>query len=47
MIRVMKKIEEIPRENCRERVEKYFTYQRMVDDYEKIYYEILKENSKL
>lgn len=43
MIKAMKKINQIDRINCRERVEKYFTYQRMVSDYEKIYYEILKK----
>ena len=40
MIEAMKKIDKIDRFACRQRVEKYFTYQRMVDDYEKIYYQI-------
>ena len=42
MIKAIKKIDKINRMACHQRVEKYFTYQRMVDDYEKIYYEILR-----
>jgi glycosyltransferase involved in cell wall biosynthesis len=41
MIKAIKKIDKIDRKKCRERVEKYFNYQRMVSDYEKIYYQIL------
>jgi len=33
-------IDEIKRENCRAWVEKKFTIEKMVDDYEKIYYQI-------
>jgi glycosyltransferase involved in cell wall biosynthesis len=31
------------RENCRERVEKNFTIEKMVDEYEKLYYKIVKK----
>lgn len=37
----MKKINIISRQACRERVEKYFTYQTMVDAYEKLYYKLI------
>ena len=40
MVKAMKKIDQIDRVACRQRVEKYFTYQRMVDNYEKIYYSL-------
>jgi glycosyltransferase involved in cell wall biosynthesis len=43
MIKAIKKIEKIDRKNCRERVEKYFTYQKMVSDYEKIYYQLYEK----
>lgn len=42
MTEAIKKIEIIDRKKCRERVEKYFTIKKMVDGYEKVYYEILK-----
>ncbi len=42
MVMTIEKTDKINRFACRQRVEKYFTYQRMVDNYEKIYYEILK-----
>lgn len=42
MIKAMKKIDQIERKACRERVEKFFSYQRMVSDYEKVYQEILE-----
>jgi glycosyltransferase involved in cell wall biosynthesis len=41
MMKAIKKVDKIDRKKCRERVEKYFTYQRMVSDYEKIYYQLL------
>lgn len=41
MIKAIKKIGEIKREDCRALVEKRFTTERMVSDYEKIYQEIL------
>jgi len=37
MIKAMKKIDMIDRKKCREHVEKYFTVEKMVDGYEKIY----------
>ena len=40
MVKAIKKIDEIKRENCRAWVEKKFTIEKMVDDYEKIYYQI-------
>jgi glycosyltransferase involved in cell wall biosynthesis len=46
MIRAIKHIDGINRLACRKRVEENFTYQRMVSDYEKIYYEILKSKNK-
>lgn len=42
MVKKIKKIDAIKREDCRKWVEEKFTYQRMVSDYEKIYYQILK-----
>lgn len=38
----IKKIDQISRKNCRGRVEKHFTVERMVDEYEKVYQKILK-----
>lgn len=38
----IKKIDQIVRKDCRERVEKYFTVEKMVDEYEKIYQKIIK-----
>ena len=43
MVKVMKRVDEIDRFACRQRVEKYFTYQRMVDEYEKLYYSLIKK----
>jgi len=37
MARAIKKIGEIKREDCRNHVEKYFTVQKMADEYEKVY----------
>ncbi len=42
MVQAIKKIDQIKRDDCRKWVEKKFTYQRMVSDYEKIYYEVLE-----
>lgn len=39
----IKKIDQISRKDCRERVEKYFTVERMVEDYEKVYQKILAD----
>ena len=41
MIKAIKKIDQIKREDCRKWVEEKFTIERMVSDYEKIYYQIL------
>lgn len=38
----IKKIDKIKREDCRDWVEEKFSYQRMVGDYEKIYYSLLQ-----
>lgn len=45
MIGAIKKIDEIKREDCRAWVEKKFTIERMVDDYEKIFYQIIRKGS--
>lgn len=41
MIRAIKKINRIDRQKCRERVKKMFTVEKMVEEYEKIYYHLL------
>ncbi|KPJ71766.1 hypothetical protein AMJ50_00265 [Parcubacteria bacterium DG_74_3] len=41
LVGAIRKIDRIKREDCRNWVEKQFSYQRMTDDYEKIYYKIL------
>lgn len=41
-IEAIKKIDQISREKCRQRVEKKFSIQKMVADYEKIYFRVLK-----
>lgn len=43
MVKAIKKIDKIKREDCRMRVEKKFTIERMVSDYEKVYYQILSQ----
>ncbi|MFH1401979.1 MAG: glycosyltransferase family 4 protein [Parcubacteria group bacterium] len=40
----LKNVEKIDREDCRKWAEKKFTIKRMVEEYEKIYYQILKKN---
>jgi len=42
MAKAVKKIDKISRNACRLRVEKHFTYQKMVSSYEKLYYKILR-----
>lgn len=42
MVRAMRKIDTIDRRACREWVEKRFSTQRMVDDYEKLYFKAFK-----
>lgn len=41
-IKAIKKIDTINRHDCREFVEKNFSVEKMVDEYEKIYYEIIR-----
>lgn len=43
LIKAIKKIDSIKREDCRKRVENLFTSQKMAKNYEKIYREILKK----
>jgi len=43
-IEAVKRVKEIKRKDCREWVEKNFSIERMVKNYEKIYYEILKKS---
>lgn len=42
-VNAIKKIDQIKRENCRKWVEKKFSVKKMVNDYEKIYYQLLKK----
>jgi glycosyltransferase involved in cell wall biosynthesis len=41
--KALKDIDKINPKNCRRHIEKNFTLEKMVDEYEKIYYQILKE----
>jgi glycosyltransferase involved in cell wall biosynthesis len=45
MVKAIKKIDQIDRAACRKRVEDLFSYKRMVDDYEKIYYSLVKSSA--
>jgi len=45
MIEAIKKIDQIKREDCRAWVEKNFTIERMVNDYEKVFYQIIRKGS--
>ena len=47
LVEAVKKIDQIKREDCRKWVEENFTYQKMVDGYEKVYYQILKQHKLL
>ncbi|MCK5412949.1 MAG: glycosyltransferase, partial [Candidatus Pacebacteria bacterium] len=42
MIKAIKNIEKIKREDCRFYVEENFTIEKMVDNYEKVYRKIIK-----
>jgi len=42
----IKNINTIKREDCRKRVESLFSIEKMVSDYEKIYYELIAKNKK-
>jgi len=46
-VEAIKKIDQIDRRECRKWVEKNFTIKKMVDDYEKLYYKVLRKNKKL
>ena len=43
MVAAVKSVDKIKRKDCRERVEKYFTFQKMVNNYEKVYYKLIKQ----
>ena len=43
MIKAIKKIDQIDRKECRKHVEKNFSIEKMADEYEKLYYKILKK----
>jgi len=45
MIKAIKKINQIKRENCRKWVEENFTIERMVNDYEKVFYRIIQRGN--
>jgi glycosyltransferase involved in cell wall biosynthesis len=42
-VKAVKKINQIKREDCRKWVEKNFAIEKMVDNYEKVYYKIIKK----
>ena len=46
MIHAVEKISSISRQACRKHIEKNFNLKRMVDSYEKLYYEIVNEKPK-
>lgn len=46
LIKAIKNIGKIDRAACRKHVEKYFTIERMVDAYEKVYEKIINEAKK-
>jgi len=43
MVSAIKNIDKIDRKKCRERVEKYFTAEKMVNGYEKVCLTVLKK----
>jgi len=43
-VEAIKKIKQIDRKECRKRVEENFTIKKMVDNYEKIYQDVVEEN---
>ena len=45
-VQAAKKIEQIDRKKCRQRVEKFFTIDKMVEGYEKVYAEIFRLEAK-
>ena len=44
MVQAIKKIDQINREECRKWVKERFTMEKMIDNYEEIFYKILKKN---
>jgi len=46
LVEAIKKIDQIDRRECRRHVEKNFTVEKMVDNYEKVYYKILDNLNK-
>lgn len=46
MVKAIRKIDLIDRAQCREHVEKYFTVEKMADDYEKVYEKAIKSFRK-
>ena len=42
----IKKVDQIDRTACRRHVEKYFSIDKMVGDYEKIYHKIISKHKK-
>lgn len=47
MIEAVKKIGQIDRKECRKWIEEKFSIEKMINEYEKVYYKILRENKKL
>ena len=45
-VEAIKKIDQIDRRECRKWVEQKFTFKKTVDEYEKVYYEILANQRK-
>lgn len=45
-VEAVKKIDQIDRKKCREHVEKFFSFERMVDDYGKLFLKMIKKNKK-
>jgi len=46
MAEAIKKIDQIDRGECRRHIEKNFTIKKMVDEYEKVYYKVIKNYKK-
>lgn len=45
MIEAIKKVDKINRTQCRKHIEKYFTVEKMVDEYERVYEKIIRKNN--
>ena len=46
LVEAIKKIDQIDRRECRKHVEENFTVEKMVDEYEKVYYKIIEDYRK-